>query len=235
MLFGTVRKRPDTRERHHRTLFARWLTGNRSLLEIADDHGVRRRTLIRWFAPRWERIQTPATFRQTPCAVYILDGVYLSGRENAALIFRTMTAQISWMFAERETLVNWKTFLESLPMPDAAVIDGQKGRLAAIQCLWPHTKIQRCRVHIERLARIKLTRQPKTSAGKEFLILVQRLFSVRTKKQRRCWLGVYRRGNVGMLTSSRSAATANRKPERSEPGGTRIETFVPHAHSSAMR
>ena len=148
---------------------------------------------MRWFAPLWECIQKPATFRQTPCAVYILDGVYLSGRENAALICRTMTAQISWMFAERETLANWKTFLESLPKPDAAVIDGHKGLLAAIQCIWPTTAIQRCMVHIERLARIKLTRQPKTSAGKEFLILVQRLFSVRTKKQRRRWLGVYRR------------------------------------------
>ena len=132
-------------------------------------------------------------FGQTPCAVYILDGVYLYGREHAALICRTMTAQISWMFAERETLANWKTFLESLPMPDAAVIDGQKGLLAAIHWLWPQTKIQRCLVHIERLARIKLTRQPKTSAGKELLILIQRLFDVRTKKQRRRWLGVYRR------------------------------------------
>ncbi len=188
-----MRKRPDTRERHHRALFTRWLTGNRSLLEIADDHGVSRRTLIRWFAPLWERIQTPTIFGQTPCAVYILDGVYLSGRENAALICRTMTAQISWMFAERETLAHWKTFLKRLPMPDAVVIDGQKGLLAAIQCLWPTAAIQRCLVHIERLARIKLTRQPKTSAGKELLMLVQRLFDVRTHKQRRRWLGVYRR------------------------------------------
>ena len=141
----------------------------------------------------WGRIQKPTIFKQTPCAVYILDGVYLSGRENAALICRTMTAQISWMFAERETLANWKTFLKSLPIPDAAVIDGQKWLLAAIQCLWPTAAIQRCMVHIERLARIKLTRQPKTSAGKELLMLVRRLFGVRTSAQRGRWLCVYRR------------------------------------------
>ncbi len=110
---STVRKRPDTQQRHRRTLFTQWLTGNRSLPEIAADHGVSRRTLIRWFAPLWGRIQKPTIFKQTPCAVYILDGVYLSGRENAALICRTMTAQISWMFAERETLANWKTFLKT--------------------------------------------------------------------------------------------------------------------------
>lgn len=141
----------------------------------------------------WEQTQQPPALNPDPCAIYILDGVYLSGRESAALICRTMAAQISWMFAERETLANWKTFLKNLPIPDAAVIDGQKGLLVAIHCLWPHTKIQRCIAHIERLARIKLTRHPKTSAGKELLVLVQRLFGVRTKKQRRQWLCVYRR------------------------------------------
>lgn len=104
-----------------------------------------------------------------------------------------MTAQISWLFAERESFISWLLFLERLPEPDAAVIDGQKGLLAAIQCLWPLAKIQRCIVHIERLARIKLTRQPKTNAGKELLALVKRLFGVRTSKQRGRWLCVYRR------------------------------------------
>ena len=141
----------------------------------------------------WQQVQPPAKLGSAPRAVYILDGVYLSGRENAALICRTMTAQVSWMFAERETLANWMEFLGNLPAPDAVVIDGQKGLLAANLCLWPHTKIQRCLVHIGRLARIKLTRQPKTAAGKELLRLVQRLFAVQTGKQRGRWLGVYRR------------------------------------------
>lgn len=171
----------------------RWLTGNRSLSEIAKANGISRRTLIRWFIPFWERTKQPTVLKHEPFAVYILDGVYLSGRENAALICRTMSAQMSWLFVERETLANWTTFLKKLPAPDAAVIDGQKGLLAAIQCLWPLTKIQRCLVHIERLARIKLTRQPKTSAGKELSMLVKRLLGVRTKRQRGRWLCVYRR------------------------------------------
>lgn len=141
----------------------------------------------------WEQVQPPTKLGQTSCATYILDGVYLHGRENAALICRTMTEQISWMFAERKTLANWMGFLRNLPTPDAVVIDGQKGLLAANLCLWPHTKIQRCLVHIGRLARTKLTRQPKTTAGKELLRLVQRLFAVQTRKQRGRWLRVYRR------------------------------------------
>ena len=188
-----MRKRPDLKGHHHRTLFTQWLTGNRSLSEIADDHGVSRQTLVRWFATLWERVRQPPALNPDPHAIYILDGVYLSGRENAALICRTMTVQLSWMFAVRESLSSWLAFLKSLPVPDAVVVDGQKGLLAAILWLWPHTKIQRCMVHIERLARIKLTRQPKTRAGKELLTLVQRLSSVRTKRQRRRWLCVYRR------------------------------------------
>jgi len=132
---SAVKSRPDTQARHHRTLFIHWLIGNRSLAEIADEHGVSRRTLIRWFTPLWQQFQQPTVLSQTPCSVYILDGVYLSGRENAALICRTMDAQISWQFAERETLANWMIFLKKLPEPDAVVIDGQKGLLAAAQCL----------------------------------------------------------------------------------------------------
>jgi len=197
-----VRKRPDLKVHHHRTLFTKWLTGNRSLSEIADDHGVSRRTLARWFTPLWGRIQQPPVPDHDPCAVYILDGVYLSGRENAALIrvpghtlfgCRTLTAHLSWMFAVRESLASWLAFLRNLPAPDAAVVDGQKGLLAAILCLWPQAKIQRCLVHIERLTRIKLTRQPKTRAGRELLTLVRGLFGVRTRRQRRRWLRAYRR------------------------------------------
>lgn len=190
---SAVRKRPDTKDRHHRTLLTQWLTGNRSLAEVAHDHGVRRQTLVRWFAPLWERIRQPPALNPSPYAIYILDGVYLSGRENAALICRNMTAQLSWMFAVRESLASWLAFLKNLPAPDAVVVDGQKGLLAAILCLWPQAKIQRCLVHIERLARIKLTRQPKTLAGKELLMLVRGLFGVRTRRQRRRWLRAYRR------------------------------------------
>lgn len=190
---SAVRKRPDTKDRHHRTLLTQWLTGNRSLAEVAHDHGVRRQPLVRWFAPLWERIRQPPALNPAPYAIYILDGVYLSGRENAALICRTMTAQLSWMFAVRESLASWLAFLKSLPAPDAVVVDGQKGLLAAILCLWPQAKIQRCLVHIERLARIKLTRQPQTLAGKELLMLVRGLFGVRTRRQRRRWLRAYRR------------------------------------------
>lgn len=190
---SAVKNRPDTQARHHRTLFIHWLTGNRSLAEIAHAQSVSRQTLVRWFAPLWELTRQSPAIKPTPHAVYILDGVYLSGRENAALICRTMTAQMSWLFAVRESLASWLLFLGHLPEPDAAVIDGQKGLLAAIQCLWPQAKIQRCVVHIERLARIKLTRQPKTNAGKELLALVQRLFGVRTKKQRSRWQCIHRR------------------------------------------
>lgn len=104
-----------------------------------------------------------------------------------------MAAQLSWMFAERETLASWLAFLKKLPTPDAVVIDGQKGLLAAILRLWPQAKVQRCLVHIERLARIKLTRQPKTTTGRELLKLVQGIFAVRTRRQRRRWLRAYRR------------------------------------------
>jgi len=231
---SAVKKRSDTQVRHHRMLFTRWLTGNRSLSEIADEYGVSRRTLIRWFKPLWQHFQQPIVLSRTSCSIYILDGVYLSGRENAALICKTMDAQISWQFAERETLVNWLNFLTKLPVPDAAVMDGQKELLAATQCLWAQTKIQRCIVHIGRRARIKLTRQPKTDASKELLKLIQRLFTVHTKKQRGHWLCVYRCWERRHSTFLKEHSYGEPLTEKNAHGGTHTAIFVLRAHSFVM-
>jgi hypothetical protein len=188
-----IRQRPDTTTHHHRTLFTQWLTGNRSLTEVARDHRVHRRTLIRWFAPLWQCPPAPPILHSSAFVIYVLDGVYLSGREHVALICRTLLPQLSWQFALRESISSWSAFLRTLSAPEVVVVDGQKGLLAAVQGRWPEAKIQRCLVHIERLVRIKLTRHPKTVAGRELLILVQGLFTVRTRRQRRRWLRAYRR------------------------------------------
>lgn len=185
---STVRKRPDAQTRHHQQLFKNWLTGNQSLSEIAHRRGVNRRTLTRWFRPLWETTKPPGKLAPDPLAVYCLDGVYLSGRENAALVCRTGSWRLSWMFVVRETTAGWTAFLESLQAPNAVVIDGQKGLLAAVKSLWPLAKIQRCLVHVERFSRIKLTRKPTTIAGRELRNLVSALFEVRTGRHARRWL-----------------------------------------------
>jgi len=115
---SAVKNQPDTQARHHRTLFIQWLTGNRSLTEIALIQGVTRQTLVRWFSPLSALVRHASPIKLAPCASYILDGVYVSGRENATLICRAMDAQILWQFAERETLANWMNFLKKLPAPD---------------------------------------------------------------------------------------------------------------------
>lgn len=182
----------DSQVRYRQKLFTRWLTGNHALTELAVEVGVNRRTLVRWFMPLWTQNKPFTALMPEPFAIYILDGVYLSGRENATLICRTMTAQLAWCFTQRETFKSWSDFFSTLPEPRAVVIDGQKGLLAAVQCQYPSVLVQRCIVHIERLARIKLTRHPKTAAGRKLLSLIQQIFNVRTKRQRRRWLRAYR-------------------------------------------
>ena len=118
--------------------------------------------------PLWTQNKPLAALTPEAFAIYILDGVYLSGRENATLICRTMTAQLAWCFTQRETFKSWSDFFATLPEPRAVVIDGQKGLLAAIQRHCPQALVQRCIVHIERLARIKLTRHPKTVTGRNY-------------------------------------------------------------------
>ena len=190
---SAVQTRPDITAQFRHTLFVKWLTGSRSLDEIAAEYGASRRTLIRWFKPLWAMPAPPSFPARPQGSIYVLDGVYLSGRENVALICKAFPAAIRWSFAERETAASWKGFLQNLPHPAVVVIDGQKGLSKVISQLWPEVKIQRCLVHVERLARIRLTRQPKSQAGKELLSLVHRLFDVQNGKQKRRWLALYRR------------------------------------------
>jgi transposase-like protein len=39
--------------------------------------------------------------------------------------------------------------------------------LKAVKLNWPNTKVQRCQFHVKMNAKVKLTSNPKTDAGKE--------------------------------------------------------------------
>lgn len=189
-----------TTQRHRHHLFVRWLCGNATLGEIARQHRISAKTLQRWFAPLWTRIpipQTPPTLAEAPL---ILDAVSIEPRRQMALVGKTPRHVVRWVFADRECAASWHGFCSQLPPPAAVVCDGQRGMLAALQACWPSVPIQRCLIHIIRQAHAKLTRRPKTAAGKDLRHLVSRLPQIRTRRQKRRWIrswnhwyGKYRR------------------------------------------
>ena len=187
-----VRKRIDVSIRSKRALFTTWLTGTKSLAEVAATRGSTVKTLERWFSSYW-CVQKEPVERKGYTDVLIVDGLYLESRNNCVLIGKTKTAVTHWAFAERETYGSWVLFCRSIPAPRVVVCDGQRGMRAAIRDAWPNTRIQRCIVHVFQLALARLTQRPKTQAGYTLKTTMHQLLKVRTRRQKRRWIREYRR------------------------------------------
>lgn len=186
-----VRKRSDVTKASHYSLFLLWLTGTKSLTEIARSRHVSRQSLAAWLRPFRKTCPAPLVPGES-AGVLVIDGLYLESRGHCVLIGKTPRAVVSWLFAERETYGSWRLFCHRVPAPRVVVCDGQRGMRSAIRDVWPQTRIQRCVVHVFQLATARLTRRPKTEAGKKLRILVHELLLVRTRRKKRRWIRGYR-------------------------------------------
>lgn len=188
---STVRKRSDVTKTSRYQLFLLWLTGTKSLTEIAQSRHISRQSLAIWFRPFRKTCPTPVV-PGVLAVVLVIDGLYLESRNHCVLIGKTQQAVVSWLFAERETYASWRLFCQRVPAPRVVVCDGQRGMRAALRDAWPNTRVQRCVVHVFQLATARLTRRPKTPAGQALRVLVNQLFSIRTRRQKRRWIRAYR-------------------------------------------
>lgn len=194
---STVRKRKDNRHKKRLSLFVSWLTSKKSLVELGRQVGVSVTSLQEWFTPFWN--QPPQPDIQTGVRVLVLDGTSVMKRVCMLLIGADADngRPVSWMDAERECYDSWVVFLRDLSWrsvtPEVVVCDAQRGLLKAIREVWPSVKIQRCLIHVVRQACMWLTRNPKTKAGCDLLLLVKELPRIQTKRQKRRWVRRFRR------------------------------------------
>lgn len=183
------RARIDTRLRHRRYWFARWVTGTSTLATIAKRERCATRTLQRRFVACWEEEpRSPRWPSSSP--IVVLDGTSLLPRQCVALIAYGLgdTTRIAWSFAPYESATAWSALLTRIPAPRFVVCDGQKGLLKALSTHWPTAIVQRCLIHVMRQSLAWITQHPQTRAGQELLIIVRDLPGVRTRRQKRKWL-----------------------------------------------
>ncbi len=183
-----VKTRDDTSLRHARRLFNQWIVGTVTLSEIAGWEKVSRRTVERWFSPFWKETAECPSSTTTRVEWIIVDGIYIHKRAELTLIARTDAGEIFWGFASYESSYYWEKFFLRLPIPRVVICDGQKGLLKAINACWPAARLQRCIFHVMQLATVRLTRNPKTDAGRELRSLMLRLPSVHTHAQKKIWI-----------------------------------------------
>lgn len=188
---SSVRKRSDVIEAARYHLFVAWLTGTKSLTEIAKSRHISRQSLAAWLRPFRKTCPVPLVPGE-PVDVLVIDGLYLESRSHCVLIGKTPRAVVFWMFAERETYGSWRLFCQRIPAPRVVVCDGQRGMRSAIRDVWPQTRIQRCIIHVFQLATARLTQRPKSDAGQTLRVLIHEMLLVRTRRQKRRWIRGYR-------------------------------------------
>lgn len=192
-----VKSRSDHRNKKRWSLFVRWLTSKWSLADFSRQERVDIRTVSRWFAPFWRVARKPAPLTYVP-RVLVLDGTVLQRGVLTLLIAADGDTGVPlfWMPVVRENAEEWERLLGVFHphgTPHVIVCDAQKGLLKAVGTVFPDVLVQRCLTHVIRQAKAWLTQRPKTMAGRELLVLVLQLSSVRTLRHKRRWIRLFRR------------------------------------------
>lgn len=181
-----VRKRLDTIKTSHQNLFVSWLTSTHTLSDFALSRKVSRQTIHEWFSPLWANPPEPSSITLDR-GILIVDAISLRGRQDVVLIGRTLSRVIFWSFALHENYESWREFFRSIAIPAVVVCDGRRGLLQALREVFPQAATQRCIIHIIRYALSLLTQKPKYQAGVDLRILVKRILTIRTRRQKRKW------------------------------------------------
>jgi len=184
--------RPDTRERHDHDRLVAWITGPDSKDAIAKRYGVSRRALTKEFVPLFRKdpkCPPPSEYQST---ILIVDAKFIHGGELCTLISLDEQDHLFWDFATDECYGTWYGFLIRFKPPAVVVADGEKGVARFVKRHWSGTAFQRCHFHMVKLVIQYLSRNPKEEAGKDVLVLMYRLKTVKTHEEKEQWIFLFR-------------------------------------------
>ena len=148
------------------------------------------RSVIHWY------LKHPPKPNPTPnpACNLVLDATWF-GRKNCLLVYWDTELKKAqwWRYSQRKEAA-WEIIedLESLKKNGvilrSATTDGSRGIKTTIDCIYPNIPHQRCLVHLQRMALIFLTQNPKTQAGWELRNLAEKLNNIKTHKQHNYWV-----------------------------------------------
>lgn len=196
-----IKTRPDIILKNRKKTFIKWILHMQPLTEIAKASRLSRKSLSVYFETFWS---APAAAPKHTISdqVLLLDGTWIGGRSAVTLICSTTSRVRTWMFVPTESYASWFIFVSQITPPAFVIVDGHGGLSTAIQRFWPNTRIQRCVAHVVRHAQTKLTKKPKTQAGRRLKILiVHDLPLVKTKRQKHAGFVVLENGAEDMTLS----------------------------------
>ncbi len=180
---------------------------------MSADSGYSQATLKRLFK-RYLSTAPEYAFRQRTGAHLIIDGTYFSN--NLCLVLyqdNDIKYTQLYRFSTGEYYSEIKEDLENLGKLgvriESITCDGHKPTLKAIRTVWPGITIQRCLVHVHRMANIWLRQKPKTQASIELKEVVRFLPLIKTHNDRKQWIRMFNRwyGQYGQFVNEKVYGT----------------------------
>jgi hypothetical protein len=173
--------------------FEEWIIGKRTFDRISIDSGYSRSKLQRLFR-HYLKCPPVFTIPQKESVHIIIDGTYFSS-DICLVVYRNSEIKRTQLYrlSDNERYEEIKEDLENLKAlnirVESVTCDGHRAILKAIRKVYKkEVLIQRCLVHIQRMARIWLTKSPQSAAGIELLKLTQVIHAIRTSDQKLYWL-----------------------------------------------
>jgi hypothetical protein len=172
--------------------FKLWVSGRQTIRQLQKISSYSERTLKRYF---YQYLSAAPVFniKASEKVNLLIDGTYFSN--NLCLIlYRDNTIKYTQLYrlSDGEWFEEIKEDLDNLfklgLQIESITCDGHKALLKAIKKTSSKVILQRCLVHIQRMCRIWLTIRPKSQAGNDLRLLVNKLHRIRNHEHRDYWL-----------------------------------------------
>lgn len=173
--------------------FKEWVLGKQTLDRVSAHSGYSKSKIQRLFR---HYLNTPPVFSipQKDSVHIIVDGTYFSS-DICLVVYRNSEIKCTQLYrlSDNERYEEIKEDLENLRTLDIHVesvtCDGHPAILKAVKKVFKSKiTIQRCLVHIQRMSRIWLTKEPKSICGQELLKITQQIHRITTHEQKLYWL-----------------------------------------------
>lgn len=173
--------------------FERWILHKQTIDQIAIESGYCKRktqTIFKHYLTNAPVFTIPQKER----VHIIIDGTYFSN-DICLIVYRNNDVKSTQLYrlSNNEYYEEIREDLENLKnldiQIDSITCDGHKSILKAVKKVFKEeVLIQRCLVHIQRMSRIWLTKEPKSIAGQELLRITQKICKIDNELQKQVWL-----------------------------------------------
>jgi hypothetical protein len=168
--------------------FESWVVGKQTLDKVSEQSGYSKSKVQRLFR---HYLDAPPVFTvpQKQSVHIIIDGTYFS-TDICLVVYRNSEIKCTQLYrlSDGERYEEIKEDLENLSNLNIQVksitCDGHRAILKAVRKVFKNEiMVQRCVVHIQRMSRIWLTKEPKSMAGQELLKITQQIHRIATEEQ----------------------------------------------------